>query len=76
MSNDERWTTFISELRDYIEEHRLCPPKHCTLYNEQKYYRRKMKEGKLDAEKAEELDRVLGMRDLSLHTGGRKKKSS
>lgn len=67
---------FINELRANIEEHHLCPPKHCTLYNNQKYYRRKMKEGKLDAEKAEELDRVLGMRDLSLRTGGRKKKSS
>lgn len=52
MTNDERWSTFISELRDYIEEHHLCPPKHCTLYNEQKYYRRKLKEGKLDDEKA------------------------
>lgn len=76
MTNEERWGAFINELRAYIEEHHLCPPKHCTLYNDQKYYRRKMKEGKLDAEKAEELDRVLGMRDLSLHTGGRKKKSS
>lgn len=75
MTNEERWGAFINELRAYIEEHHLCPPKHCTLYNDQKYYRRKMKEGKLDAEKAEELDRVLGMRDLSLHTGGRKKKN-
>lgn len=27
----------------------------------------------LDEEMAEELERVLGMRDLSIHTGGRKK---
>lgn len=75
MKNEERWTMFINELRANIEEHHLCPPKHCTLYNDQKYYRRKMKEGKLDAEKAEELERVLSMRDLSIHTGGRRKAS-
>lgn len=74
LSNQERWTLFISELKVYIEEHHLCPPKHCTLYNEQKYYRRKMKEGKLDEDKADELNHVLSMRDLTIHTGGRKKK--
>lgn len=74
MTNEERWVLFISELKAYIEEHRHCPNKHCTLFNEQKYYRRKLKEGKLDAYKAEELERVLAMRDLSIHTGGRKKK--
>lgn len=33
-----------------------------------------MKEGTLDEEKAEELECVLGMRDLTIHTGGRRKK--
>lgn len=74
MTNEERWGAFINELREYIEEHHLCPPKHCTLFNEQKYYRRKLKEGKLPPEKAKELESILSMRDLSLHTGGRKKK--
>lgn len=73
MTNEERWDAFIVELRAYIEEHHLCPPKHCTLYNEQKYYRRKLKEGKLDEEKARQLENVLALRDLSLHTGGRKR---
>lgn len=31
-----------------------------------------MKEGTLDEEKAEELECVLGMRDLTIHTGGRR----
>ena len=75
MTNEERWVMFINELKAYIEEHHHCPNKHCTLYNAQKYYRRKMKEGTLDGEKAEELDRVLSMRDLSIHAGGRKPKN-
>lgn len=75
MTNEERWDVFINELRAYIKGHHLCPPKHCTLYNEQKYYRRKMKEGKLDPDKAEELEKVLSLRDLTIHTGGRRKKS-
>lgn len=76
MSNEERWDLFINELRAYIAEHHLCPPKHTTLYNQCRYFKRKLKDGTLDEEKAEELDRVLGMRDLSLHTGGRKRKTT
>lgn len=75
MTNEERWSIFITELKAYVEEHHHCPNKHCTLYNAQKYYRRKMREGTLDEEKARELECVLGLRDLSLHTGGRKKKT-
>lgn len=73
MTNDERWVVFINELREYIEEHHLCPPKHTTLRNQVVYFRRKMGDGSLPEDKAEELERVLGMRDLSIHTGGRKK---
>lgn len=32
-----------------------------------------MKEGTLPEDEVEELERVLGMRDLSIHTGGRRK---
>lgn len=74
MSNEERWNTFIGELREYIEEHHLGAPKHTTLYNQCRYFRKKLKEGTLDAEKAKDLEEVLGLRDLCLHTGGRKKK--
>lgn len=73
MTIDERWDAFINDLRAYIIEHHHCPNKHTTLYNTQKYYRGKMKEGKLDAEKVQQLEEVLGMRDLSIHTGGRRK---
>lgn len=74
MTNEERWTIFINELKTYIEEHHLGPSKHTSLYNQCRYFKRKMKEGTLDEEKAEELERVLGMRDLTIHTGGRKRK--
>ena len=74
MTNEDRWNIFISELKAYIEVYQKCPPKHCTLYNAPKYYGRKMKEGTLDEEKVKELESVLGLRDLKLHTGGRKKK--
>lgn len=74
MTNEEKWTIFITELRAYIEEHHLGPSRHTDLYNQCRYYRKKAKAGTLDADKAKELERVLEMRDLSLHTGGRKKK--
>lgn len=74
MNNQDRWDMFIRELREYIEEHHLGPSKHTTLYNQCRYFKRKMKEGSLDEEKAEELEPVLNMRDLSIHTGGRRKK--
>lgn len=73
MTNEERWNIFISELRAYITEHHLGPRKHTDLYNQCRYFRKKAKAGTLDEEKAKELEYVLGLRDLSLHTGGRKK---
>lgn len=76
MTNDERWDAFINELRAYIEEHHSGPSKHTSLYNQCRYFKRKLKEGTLDKEKAEELERVLSMRDLTIHTGGRKKKDA
>lgn len=75
MTNEERWDAFINELKAYIEEHHLCPPKHTTLRNQMGYFRRKMRDGLLPEDKAEELEMVLGMRDLSIHTGGRKRKT-
>lgn len=74
MTNEERWNTFIDDLRAYIQGHQLGPSKHTTLRNQLVYFRKKMKAGTLDEEKAKELEEVLAMRDLSLHTGGRKKK--
>lgn len=74
MTNGERWDAFINELRAYIEEHHLGPSKHTSLYNQCRYFKRKLKDGTLDKEKAEVLESVLSMRDLSIHTGGRRKK--
>lgn len=74
MKNEERWDEFINELRAYIEEHHLGPSKHTSLYNQCRYFKRKLKDGTLSEDKAKELDSVLSMRDLSIHTGGRKKK--
>lgn len=74
MTNEDRWNSFIAELRVYIEEHHLGPSRHTDLYNRCHYFRKKMKAGTLDADKAKELEEVLSMRDLNLHTGGRKKK--
>lgn len=74
MTNEERWVTFIRELKSYIEEHHHCPNKHCTLYNAQKYYRRKMKDVTLPPDKVNVLEEILNMRDLTEHTGGRQKK--
>ena len=74
MTNEERWDAFISELRAYIEEHNLCPPKQTSLRNQVVYFRRKMRDGLLPEDKAEELDGILSMRDLTIHTGGHKKK--
>lgn len=76
MTNEERWTLFISELRAYIVEHHLGPSKHTDLYNQCRYYRKKAKAGTLDEEKAKELVKVLELRDLNIHTGGRKKRES
>lgn len=74
MTNEERWVVFIKELREYIDEHHLCPPKHTTLRNQVVYFRRKMRDGLLGPERARELEEVLSMRDLSIHTGGRRPK--
>lgn len=75
MTNEERWNKLIEELREYVEEHHHCPNKHCTLYNAQRYYRRKMKEGTLSEDKAKVLEEVLNMRCMDEHTGGRKRKT-
>lgn len=73
MTNDERWVMFIKELRVYIDEHHLGPSKHTTLYNQCRYFERKLKERALDEEKAKELEDVFSLRDLTIHTGGRRK---
>ena len=65
---------FINEQKAYIKQHHLFPPKHTTLRNQVVYFRRKMRDSKLDEEKAKLLEEILNMRDLTIHTGGHKKK--
>lgn len=74
MSNEERWDIFISELREYVEEHHNFPNKHTSMLNAIKYTRKKIKEGTLEDWKREMFEEIAEMRDLSIHTGGRKKK--
>lgn len=77
MDNQERWNIFIRELREYILEHHHLPDKHKVenrgLLNQTKYFRKKMKDGALNEERAQELEAVLSMRS-SEHTGGRRKR--
>ena len=75
--NDEKWLANYEALKEYIDEHHHLPDKHKVenrgLLNFSKYTRKKIKEGTLDEEKARELESVLNMCDLSIHTGGRRK---
>lgn len=77
MKKDEKWLANYDALKTYIEEHHHLPDKHRVenrgLLNFSKYTRKKIKEGTLDEEKARELESVLNMCDLSIHTGGRRK---
>lgn len=81
LSNQERWELFINELNAYIEEHHLGPSKHTTLYNQCWYFKRSFDKAQEPlspkmAERKRQLDEVLSMRDLSIHTGGRRKLSN
>lgn len=78
MTNEERWELFVEELKAYIEEHRLGPSKHTSLYNQCRYFKRSFDRAQEPlspemAERKRQLDEVLSMRDLSIHTGGRRK---
>lgn len=77
MKNDENCLAKYEAQKAYIDEHHHLPDKHKVenrgLLNFSKYTRKKIKEETLDEEKARELESVLNMRDLSIHTGGRRK---
>ena len=75
MTNEERWLSFISELKAYIEEHHHLPDKHRVenrgLLNQVKYIRKKIKDGKLEAEKRLLFEAILSERSDE-YTGGRR----
>lgn len=74
--NDENFIAFCNELRAYVVEHHLFPPKHTNLLSRVKYTRKKIKDGTLEDWKREMFEEIEQMRDLSIHTGGRKKRES
>lgn len=71
--NDEKYIAFCDELRVYVEEHHLFPPKHHKLLNQIKYVRKKIKAGTLEDWKREMFEGIEKSRDLSIHAGGRRK---
>lgn len=72
--NDENFIAFCDELRVYVEEHKLFPQKHSRLSHKIKYTRKKINEGTLEYWKREMFEEIANARDLSIHTGGRRKK--
>ena len=72
--NDEKFIAFCNELRLYVEEHHLFPDKHTRLSHKVKYTRKKFKDGTLEEWKRVMFEAIAEMRDLTIHTGGRKKK--
>lgn len=75
MTNDERRHIFIEELRAYVMEHHLFPQKHSRLSHKVKYTRKKINEGTLEKWKRVMFEEIAEMRDLTIHTGGRRKAS-
>lgn len=74
--NDQNFIAFCDELRTYVEEHHHFPNKHTNLLSRVKYTRKKINEGKLEDWKREMFEELSGIRDLRIHTGGRRAKSS
>lgn len=72
--NDENFISFCNELRAYVEEHHLFPDKHCRMSHKIKYTRKKIKAGTLEDWKRVMFEEIEKSRDLSIHTGGRRKK--
>ena len=74
--NDQNFIAFCDELRAYVVEYHLFSDKHTRLSHKIKYTRKKINEGTLEEWKREMFEEIAEMRDLSIHTGGRKPKAS
>ena len=72
--NGQNFIAFCDELRAFVEEHHLFPPKHSRLSHKIKYTRKKINEGALEDWKRVMFEEIADMRDLSIHTGGRKER--
>ena len=73
--NDQNFIAFCNELRQYVEKHHLFPQKHSRLSHKVKYTRKKVNEGTLEEWKRVMFEEIAEMRDLSIHTGVRRKQS-
>lgn len=57
------------------EEHKIFPVRHTTFNNKIRYVRKKINKGTLEEWKRVMFEEIAEMRDLSIHTGGRRKAS-
>ena len=77
--NEENWFSNYEALKAYIQERGHLPDKHVVenraLLSWAKYQRKKIKEGKLDADKTQMFNELMGMRSTE-PTGGRKPKDA
>lgn len=71
--NDQNFIAFCDELREYVEEHHLFPDKHTRLSHKIKYTRKKINDGTHEDWKRVMFEEIAEMRDLTIHTGGRRK---
>lgn len=71
--NEQNFIAFCDELREYVKEHHLFPQKHSRLSHKIKYTRKKINDGTLEDWKRVMFKEIAKMRDLSIHTGGRRK---
>lgn len=71
--NDEKFIAFCNDLRAYVEEHGLFPPKHTNMLSRIKYVRKKIKASTLEDWKREMFEEIEQTRDLTIHTGGRRR---
>ena len=72
---DENFIAFCNELRAYVKEHHLFPDKHTRLSYKIKYTRKKINDGTREEWNRVMFEEIANVRDLSIHTGGRKRKS-
>ena len=70
-----KFIAFCDEHRACVEEHHLFPDKHTRLSHKIKYTRKKINEGTLEEWKRVMFEEIAEMRELSIHTGGRRKAS-
>lgn len=72
--NDEKFIAFCDELRAYVEEHKHFPVRHTSLHNQIHYVRKKINAGTLEDWKLKMFTEIAEMRDMTEHTGGRRKR--